>query len=288
MPGVVLGLAVRRCAHLSAGAHGYAVADFPPCCAAHTVDSAHHGMVCTSVHHRTSDRVYHAVPSVDKYPVQYLTEYLTSNCVPYRNEYCAGCPSTRLAPDDGVKWTQTCTRIERHASNHIHCAMDVNAVAMMPPWIGQKIFFSVRRVAVLAMLCRPRQRTEAAVHAAVLTAIRLTASLSMSRFIHGRALDRVWCDTVARMLHAPWRRAAQQVWNHAVCSVRYAISRQADAGVRSQVWNGVRIKAASTTVLAAVPPAWTGTVVRIYWLPGNGIQRRVASHTGTKIAQLVL
>lgn len=189
----------------------------------------------TSGHHCMSDPIYHeAADAIHRLP-KYLTRYLTSHGEQYCDDHLSGWPHHWRAADGVMHGPHTCACIVRTVSNAIGRRVGDGAAWRMPPQIGQKILFAIRRVALLPMTCRPASSIDLSVCGPGRRRIMHGALAAIRSAVYWYAAIRVSGDTLAATLCSVLHGAVYAAWRSAHDEMPWGISGSADGAADSYV-----------------------------------------------------
>jgi len=230
-----------------------------------------------SGHHCMSGPINHdAADSIHRL-TQYLTRYLRSHCEQYCDGHLIAWPEHWRAADGVMHGNHTCACIASYASNAIGNRVAGAATQRTPQKIVRKIFFAIRRVALLGMVCRPASSIASSVCAPARRRIMHSAPADAWTAVYGHTAMRVSGDALATTRYSVVHSATHAACRSADDEMSWSISRSADGGAARRVCAWVRPRTANAmwrdTARAVSPRA----VSQICSQTAPSIYRTVAS-----------
>lgn len=169
-------------------------------------------------HCSTSTDMKHRVHPCDRYPCQYLTQYLAPGCVAYRASYPTGHLLRRFATHAARHGRCTCSRTVAAISNRADCTGVAHIVWTIPGAVDEKVICAARRVAHRAIT----QRTYPGAWSNAAATVSATGQHHTARRTGSTTADQVGIDARNHMYHrmhfaadSETRRTARvEAWTH--------------------------------------------------------------------------
>ena len=196
--------------------------------------------LCTSRHYCMSDPICHGAADAIHRLDQYLTEYLTPHSEQYCDDHLSAWPHHWRAADGVKHGTHTCACIARHASNAIGIRVADAATQTTPQKIGRKIFFTVRRVALWCIACRPALSINSSVCARVWRRIMQGALAHIQSAVYGHTALRVSEYALAVTPYSVLHSVVYAAWRGAHHEMSWRMSGSADGAVDRYICARVR------------------------------------------------
>lgn len=231
----------------------------------------------TSGNHCMSGPINHDAADSIHRRTQYLTRYLGPHCEQYCDGHLIAWPEHWRAADGVMHGNHTCACIASYASNAIGNRVADAATQRTPQKIVRKIFFAIRRVALLGMVCRPASSIDSSVCAPGRRRIMHSALAYAWTAVYGHTAMRVSGDALATTRYSVVHSATHAAWRSADDEMSWSISSSADGGAARRVCAWVRPRTAKAmwrdTARAVSPRA----VSQICSQTASSIYRAVAS-----------